>query len=143
MENQSNMAHTQDSISKVLREISASVPQLLKDNAYTEESLTPTIEKVMEEALLSDNISQEKKDEVQRLKEQGYFKRKKIIENPKYVKMINDWTTKEIAKAVKTGRLPDKKQLKELEEQWKKEKDLKQNSDKSLTACTMRLRKTK
>lgn len=118
---------TQESISKVLREINANIPPLLKKNAYSETSLTPTIEKVMEEALLSENISQEKKDEVKRLKEQGYFKRKKITENPKYVKMINDWTTQQLKKAVREGRLPTKAQLAELEIQWKKDKEEKKS----------------
>lgn len=114
---------TQESISKELRKINANIPALLKENAYSEESLTPTIEKVMEEALLSDNISEEKKAEVLRLKEQGYFKRKKIIENPKYVKMVDEWITRQLKKAVKEGRLPTKAQLAELEIIWKKEKE--------------------
>lgn len=116
------MSHTQESISKVLKEINANIPPLLKKYAYGEVSLTPTIEKVMAEALISPNISKEKKEEVQRLTDQGYFKRKKITENVKYTKMINNWTTRQIKKAVKEGRLPDKKQLAELELQWKEQK---------------------
>lgn len=117
------MPFTQESISKVLREINANIPVLLKKHAYTEESLTPTIEKVMKEALNSPNISEEKKAEVRRLEEQGYFKRKKFTENPRYVKMINEWTKKQLKKAVKEGRLPNKAQLAELETKWKKEKE--------------------
>lgn len=117
------MAHTQESISKVLREINSRIPVLLKKNAYSIEPLTPVIMKVMEEALKSDDISPEKKEEVKRLTELGYFKKERITENAKYVKMINDWTTKEIRKAVQTGRLPNKKQLAELELQWKKQKE--------------------
>lgn len=128
------MPFTQESISKVLREINSRIPPLLKKNAYTIESLTPTIMKVMEEALKSDNISAEKKEEVKRLTEQGYFKKEKITENPRYVKMINEWTTREIKKAVKQGRLPNKAQLSELELQWKKEKEEKLNSEPSLKA---------
>lgn len=121
------MAHTEETISKVLREINSRIPILLKRNAYSIESLTPTIMKVMEEALKSDNISKEKKEEIQRLTDAGYFKKEKITENPKYVKMINDWTTREIKKAVQKGLLPNKKQLAELQIQWKKEKELKKD----------------
>lgn len=116
------MSFTQESISKVLREINSNIPPLLKKHAYTIQPLTPIIMKVMEEALKSDNISQDKKDEVKRLTEQGYFKKEKITENPKYVKMINEWTTRQIKKAVKQGRLPNKAQLAELEIQWKNQK---------------------
>lgn len=120
---------TQESISKTLRDINAKIPPLLKKHAYSEVALTPTIEKVMEEALKSPNISQEKKEEVRRLQEQGYFKRKKLTENPRYVKMINEWTDRQIKKAVKEGRLPNKAQLAELELQWKKnEQEEKKNS---------------
>lgn len=117
------MPFTQESISNVLREINSRIPPLLKKNAYSVQPLTPTIMKVMEEALKSDKISEEKKDEVKRLTEQGYFKKEKITENPKYVKMINEWTTRQIKKAVKEGRLPNKAQLAELELKWKKEKE--------------------
>lgn len=118
---------TQESISKVLREINANIPKHLKANAYTETSLTPTIEKVMAEAMLSDNISDEKKVEIKRLSEEGYFRRKKIRENPKYVIMIDNWVNRELKKAVTEGRLPTKKKLAELEIQWKKDKEEKKS----------------
>lgn len=118
------MSHfTQESISKELREINSRIPPLLKKHAYTEELLTPTIGRVMDEALLLASISDEKKAEVRRLKEEGYFGRKRITENPKYVKMIDNWMTREIKKAVAAGRLPTKAQLAELEITWKQEKE--------------------
>lgn len=113
------MIHTKESIDKVLREISRNTPKMLRDNAYTEISLTPTIKMVMEKALESPDISDEKKDEIRRLEKEGYFERKKVIENPKGVKAIDNYTNREIKKAVKEGRLPTKKQLKLLELQWK------------------------
>lgn len=119
---------TQESISKVLQDINSRIPKTLKKYAYERIPLTPTIEKVMEEALKSENISQETKDEVLRLKAQGFFNREKIRENPKIVKMIDNWTKRELEKAVKAGRLPDKKQLAELEIEWKKQKE---NSSKT------------
>lgn len=121
------MPFTQESISKVLRDINARIPPLLKKYAYSEIALTPTIEKVMDEALLSPNISEEKKEEVRRLKDEGYFKRKKITENKKYINMINQWTDRQLKKAVKEGRLPNKAQLAQLEIEWKKAKEEKKS----------------
>lgn len=121
------MAFTQESISKVLRDINANMPPLLKEHAFGKISLTPTIQKVMEEALNSPNISEAKKIEVRRLRDAGYFNREKVTENPKYVKMIDEWTTRQIKKAVKAGRLPNKEQLAKLEIIWKKEKEEKKS----------------
>lgn len=113
---------TEDGINKTLQEISSRIPEKLRKALYTEELATPTVKMVMEEALKSDSISPEKKEQIRSLQEAGYFDKKKYAENPKIVGMIDNYMNREFKKAIKDGRLPGKKKLKELQEQWKKQK---------------------
>jgi hypothetical protein len=105
---------TRESISNVLKEIQASVPKMLKDATIREVPKTPTMEFVFQKAMEDPNITLEKKEQIRKLLASGMFSKKTLIENPKVAKMRDEYITRQIKKAVKEGRLPNKKQLKEL-----------------------------
>lgn len=108
------MAISPDQISKVLQEIGSRVPKNLLKNAFKEEKLTPTVEFVLQESLKSQTISEEKKKQIKTVLDSGDVSQKKIVENPKYTKMIDSFYAREINKAVKEGRLPPKGSIKDL-----------------------------
>lgn len=106
--------HTRDTISKELKRIQDSVPEIYRVGLITEKDKTPTMKFVADKLLESDTVAQETKDAVQSLKDNGYFNKKKLYEDPKIAKQRDLWVQREIQKSVKAGRLPTKKQLKEL-----------------------------
>lgn len=106
--------HTRETISKELRRIQESIPDIFRVGLITEKDKTPTMKFVAEKALESNEVSQETKDKIQQLKDNGYFDKKKLYENPKIAKQRDLWVQREIARSVKEGRLPSKKQLKAL-----------------------------
>lgn len=108
------MAISQDQISKVLEEIGSRVPKNILKSAFVEVELTPTVEFVAKKALESKTITDEKKKKIKTLLDSGEFSKKVIKENPKYVKMLDAFWSREINKAMKEGRLPPKGSIKDL-----------------------------
>jgi hypothetical protein len=107
------MTHTKETIGKELKRIQASVPQMFKDFLFTEKEKTPMVKTIFEKALESD-ISEEKKEQVRVILRDGMLDQKITVENHKVAKQRDIWVHKEIKKSVKEGRLPNRKQLKEL-----------------------------
>jgi hypothetical protein len=105
---------TKESIAKEFKRIQDSVPTMMKEFTLIEVKKTPAIEFVMQKALESPDITQEKKEKIQRLLDAGVFSKKTIHENPKIAKQRDEYVIREIRKSVKAGRLPTKKKLKEL-----------------------------
>jgi hypothetical protein len=105
---------TEETILKVLREIQASVPKHLRDNVVTEELATPDIKMVVEKALEDPDFPEEKKKQLLLLQENGYFDKKRTVENKKVAAQIDAFVKRKIREAVKEGRLPNRKQLKKL-----------------------------
>ncbi len=91
---------------ETLKQIQRSIPQAMIDAAVTQKKLTPTIEKVMNEALVTESISEEKKTEIRHLMDVGTFSKEAVLENEKAVKMIDNFVNRAINKAIKEGRLP-------------------------------------
>jgi len=107
------MKHTRETITKELQRIQASVPPLLKKHLFVEKLKTPEMKLVAEKALESD-MDEEKKMHVKKLLDEGYFDKKIIAESRTVATQIDQYVQREINKSVKAGRLPTKKQLKEL-----------------------------
>ena len=105
---------TKESISKELKRIQDSVPDLLKRSTLSEVKKTPAMELVFQKALEEPSISKEKKEQIRKLLASGMFSKTKIIENSRVAKMRDEYVTREIKKSVKAGRLPNKKQAEEL-----------------------------
>jgi len=105
---------THESISKELKRINDSVPDLIKEFTLIKKEKHSVIEFVMRKALEEPNISEEKKKRLRKALATGIFNQTTIAENPDVAKQRDDWVTREIKKSVKAGRLPTKKQLKEL-----------------------------
>ncbi len=113
---------TQDQIRKVLAEIHTRIPKNLSKNVVSEVLATPTVLMVMEKALEMDSISPEKKAKIQTLMDSGEFSRKRVVENPQIVKLIDQFVSREINKAIKSGKLPPRSKLGELFKLNKNEK---------------------
>jgi len=109
---------TQEHISATLREIYSRVPKEWRNNVVEATPLTPTMAKVVEEALKDSKFPQEKKEQLRVLQDAGYLSKQKYSENPELVKKIDNFVNREIKKAVKEGRLPNKKKLAELQIEW-------------------------
>jgi len=109
---------TQEKISDTLREIYSRVPKEWRNNVVEATPLTPTMAKVVEEALKDPKFPQEKKEQLKVLQDAGYLSKQKYSENPELVKKIDNFVNREIKKAVKEGRLPNKKRLAELQIEW-------------------------
>jgi len=114
------MIHTTATIEKELRRIQASIPKPLLQFVVTETAITPTMKDVVDKALEDPDFPAEKKEELRILKANGYFDRKKVRQNDNIAKQIDNYVNREIKKAVKDGRLPTKKQLKEIQLHEKK-----------------------
>ncbi len=104
----------EERFNKVLREIQGRVPAAWKRLAVTEQPLTPTIKMVMEKALESDKIDEDKKRQIKNILDSGQVSRTEPQENPKYTKQIDNFVSREIAKAIKAGLLPEKRNMKYL-----------------------------
>lgn len=105
---------TQESITKELKRINDSVPQLFKDMTIIETKKTPAIEFVAQKLIEDPDISQEKKDKIKKLLDKGTFSKMKLTENVTIAKMRDEYVSREIKKSVKAGRLPTKKQFREM-----------------------------
>lgn len=105
---------TKESIGLELKRIQDSIPKLIRDNTIVEKLKTPEMKLVFEKALEDPKLSEEKKLQIKHMLDSGMFDKKVITENVKVAKMRDDYVTREIKKSVKEGRLPTKKQLKEL-----------------------------
>lgn len=114
---------TEESISTTLKEIYARVPKEWRENAVITTSLTPTMEKIVNDALTDRGFPKEKKEALQALKDNGYFSKQKYTENTSVIKKIDSFVNRQINKAIKEGRLPNKAKLAELKELWKKQKE--------------------
>lgn len=105
------MNFTEEQVFKELQRIQMSVPQVLRDNAFTKEDSIPTITMVVNEALNDPDFPEEKKKEIQELKDNGHFDKFKSVENRKVTAQIDAIVNREIKKSIKEGRLPNRKQL--------------------------------
>lgn len=117
---------TQESIDKELRAIQASIPRMLLDMATFEVDATPDLRKVVEKAIKDPEFPEDKRKGLQAMYDLGTFTKKRVIENLSVIKQIDQYTSRKIKESVKAGRLPNKKQLKAIKEQY--EKDKKNNS---------------
>lgn len=97
---------TQEAIHKELQRIQDMVPRLWRDKVFTEVDKTPTIAFVVDKYLEDGFGTEEERAQVQALKDTGEFSKKRVIENPRFVKLIDDFVTREIKKSVRAGRLP-------------------------------------
>lgn len=108
----SNMNREQ--VFKVLKEIQESVPENLRKNVVSETYIAPQVRMVVEKALESPDFPEEKKAQLRVLIESGVLDQKNITENQKIARQIDNYVLRKIRQAIKEGRLPSKKQLKEL-----------------------------
>lgn len=92
-------------------DIQSRIPKTLLKNAVKEKKLTPTIEFVMDKALESPTISEEKKAKIRNLKASGEFTKMKYEDNYKVQELINNFVNREINKAIEDGRLPPRSEI--------------------------------
>lgn len=107
------MSMTPEQISAELKRISSRVPKYLLNMVSDEVKLTPTIEDVALKAMSGGIKDTEKRKEITRLFNEGEFSKKKVVENPKVAKQLDNWYAREINKAIREGRLPHANKLKD------------------------------
>tara|TARA_R100000789_G_scaffold98868_1_gene103751 strand:+ start:318 stop:722 length:405 start_codon:yes stop_codon:yes gene_type:complete len=95
---------------KVLEDISKNAPKEWLSKLTKMKKTTPTVERVVNLALKSDDVSPEKKAEIQRLKDRGTFSKKAEEVVPKYEKKLDTYYDEEVKRAIKEGRLPHPKE---------------------------------
>jgi len=103
---------TEKRVFEELKKIQSKIPKHLLEAAVTVQKATPTIKMVFEKALESDTISEEKKQEIRDQLATGKYDREIVVENAKYTKMIDNFVSREINKAIKEGRLPPRSHIK-------------------------------
>lgn len=99
---------------ETLKEIQRSIPPQMIKAATEEQALSPTVEKVMLEAVGTESIDVEKRQKIQNLIDAGTFNKRAIKEVPKAVKAIDNFVNRAINKAIKDGRLPPRSHVKFL-----------------------------
>lgn len=100
-----------EDIAKELGRIQQSVPEFIKKNILEVVDATPDLRQAVEHALTDDEFPEDKKKGLKALNDLKMFSQKKVVENPKYIKMQEEWINREINKSVKAGRLPKKYQI--------------------------------
>ena len=105
---------TEKAISNVLKEISNKVPSDLVKAVATEEKSTPAVEMIVDKAIEDPNFPEEKKKQLQAMKNLGFFSKMTVRTNPKIEKKLDEYFNREINKAIKEGRLPPKNKVKDL-----------------------------
>lgn len=99
---------------EVLREIQREIHHDLLKAAVISKKATPTVEKVLREAVKSKTIDPEKRQQIQNLLDTGDYSREKPQEVAKYTKLIDQFVNRKIREAIKAGRLPPKSHIKFL-----------------------------
>lgn len=98
----------------VLKGIQASIPKNLLAHATEVKKISPDVEKVMLEAVQTESIPLEKRQRIQNMIDLGMFSKTRVQENTKIAKMVDEYVTREIKKAIKAGKLPPKSKMKHL-----------------------------
>lgn len=100
-------------ISEELKRISSRVPKAWLKSVATEQKVTPDIEFVVQEALKGNDLATDTRKGAQEMYDRGDFSKKKLVANPKIEKLLDQWYAREINKAIKEGRLPKQRTLKD------------------------------
>lgn len=98
----------------VLKGIQASIPKNLLAHTLEVKKMYPDVEKVMLEAVQTESIPLEKRQQIQNMIDTGMFSKTKIQENTQISKMVDEYVAREIKKAQKAGKLPPKSKMKYL-----------------------------
>lgn len=105
---------TKEHVLKVLQEIQQRVPLQLRQRAYSEQKISPTVSKMVDMAIADPEYPADKKEHLSNLKQQGYFDKAEYVMNDKIATQINNFVDREINKAIKQGRLPTKNKIREI-----------------------------
>lgn len=108
------MTWTRERINDKLRKIQQSVPKVLRQFAVHEVKAYPAVQLVIEKALESPDISEEKKRQLRLIQDTGMFDKMRSVENRNITQQIDDYVTREIRKAVRKGELPTKAVMRKL-----------------------------
>src|SRR3990167_1776044 len=118
-----------DNINKVLKEIQDRAPKDIIKKAYVEKKISPVVEKVIDLAIADPNFDPVKKEELKVQKELGTFSKTMLEVVKKYEKMVDDYFSREVNKAIKEGRLPQKKKAEQMRKDYEEYiKSKKENS---------------
>lgn len=99
---------------KELLRIQETIPEDLKSRLFINRAVTPTISKVMKLAMKDPDMTEEKRQQMQTLKDSGMLDQKEKVVNKTVEKKIDAYLTEEMNKSIKAGRLtpPSESELK-------------------------------
>jgi len=97
-----------------LQRIQKLIPESMTKRLLIKRKVSPTIAKVVREAMKSEEMSDEKKEQFQHLIDAGMLDKTEDVENKTAVKEIEKFLEVEIAKSVIAGRLTSPKDEKVL-----------------------------
>jgi hypothetical protein len=97
---------------KILQEIQSRIPTDLLDRLIKKEPVAPTINEVMEKALADPEVDEKLKVKLQNIKDSQYLETTRDVIDSEVEKQISDFVEAEIQKAIDTGLLPKKPNVK-------------------------------
>jgi uncharacterized membrane-anchored protein YjiN (DUF445 family) len=97
-----------------IQRIQRGIPKELTDNLMRKIKVSPTISKVLREAVQSPEMDDKKREMMQNFIDTGAVDQTEMVENQTTVKKIKEYLDKEFAKSVLAGRLPEPKNEKVL-----------------------------
>lgn len=105
----------EERIAKELAEIQSRIPRNLLGNVVRESPSSPTIRMVVDKAIADQNFPKEKREKLIVLRDAGEFDKKSYRQDHKIAKMIDDFVEREIRKKIKSGLLPKREDIGDLE----------------------------
>jgi uncharacterized membrane-anchored protein YjiN (DUF445 family) len=97
-----------------IQRIQRGIPKELTDNLMRKIKVSPTISKVLREAVQSPEMDDKKREMMQNFIDTGAVDQTEMVENQTTVKKIKEYLDQEFAKSVLAGRLPEPKNEKVL-----------------------------
>lgn len=100
-----------EQISRELAEIQSRIPEMILKNVLREVPASKNLKQLVELAIADPDYPKAKKENLRLLLARGDFDKNKFVENPQYVRIIDQFVNREINKKIKAGKLPPRSQI--------------------------------
>lgn len=122
---------------KILQEIQSRIPTDLLDRLVKKEPVAPTVNEVIDKALVDPEVDDKLKSKLQNIKDSQYLETTRDVIDSEVEKQISDFVEAEIQKKIAEGLLPKKPNV---ENYVKKTKTLSRKSTQSDTGGELAMR---
>lgn len=103
-----------EQISRELAEIQSRIPEMILKNVLREVPASKNLKQLVELAIADPDYPKAKKENLRLLLARGDFDKNKFVENPQYVRIIDQFVNREINKKIKAGLLPPRSKIGKL-----------------------------